>query len=264
MINLTVGEDKHWIKNEFIDVKLSELSEAYKLLHRQDKTIQDFVLEDKMPDDEHKLIEFKIKWVAMFCSLSEEQLRLVPLKIYHDSVSLDWLYSLTEKFFRIPDSALDLKSFRFKGKKYELIKPLTTISGAKMLLGSSNFRMFMLSSQLSQMVEENKSSERCIDNLRQLVAVVYSDGNDDTDSMRKRANDFKDLNALFAWSAYFFFALLVTKYKEFFHLYTKGKLTKEMKKVMSLERLDSGLSKTRIGRYVQSKLPKRECLILQT
>lgn len=265
MLKITVGNKKHTVKNEFEDVTLNELATAYKVLNTQDKVIKAYLTDGEMPNDEFKLIEFKIKWLSLFTTVPIEQLRLIPLHLLPDSLSLEWLYNETTKFMRAPESALDLKQFKHKGVTYKLIEPLTTISGTQMLLGNANFRQFMLSSQLSQMVEDNKANERCIESLIQLLAVLYSEDNDDdSDKMRKRAEEFKSVSALYGWSAYFFFVMLVLKYKDYFLSYTKGKLSSKMNQIKAIEEIGGHLSRITIGKFAPLKSLKREYSILKT
>jgi len=88
-----------------------------------------------------------------------------------------------------------------------------------MLFGNANYRQFMLGSQLSNMVNDQKD-ERSIESLKQLFALLYSDGNDSSEDIVKRSEAFGNVNALYGWSAYFFFVQLVEKYNDFFHLST--------------------------------------------
>jgi len=258
MLPLIINEQKRKLKNDFIDVTIAELVEAYEFVKTIPVAVKTHLLDDKPIEDEGLLIDFQISWVALFSDIPERDLRLVPLKMLSDSLSLEWMFNQCKKFLKAPESYIDLKEFKFQGTKYKLIEPLTTLSGAKMLFGTANYRQFMLCSQLANMVSENN-----ITGLNQLAAILYTDGNEDTKEVAARAKKFQELNALYAWSAYFFFAMLLKRYNEFFQSFTSDRPNLKALKKWQLERLKLRLQRSFIGKLLPSKWLKVEYLILQ-
>jgi hypothetical protein len=120
----------------------------------------------------------------------------------------------------------------------------------------------MLCNQLAKIVE-NRESANCIEGLTQLLAVIYSDGNESNDALEWRAREFENVNALYGWSAYFFFIMLVQKYKDFFQLYTTPTTHIKMKRKLTLEQSKNELSSSRIGKLLPLKWLKSEYLILE-
>lgn len=262
MLSLKVNNESRTLKDEFVDVTLNELSDAYKFISSLDAETKRYLLTETDAEIDHnKLFEFKIKWVSMFSDFTIDDLRLVPTDA-EDSISVDWLYNHCKQFLHQPESYIELKDFEHKGKTYELMKPLRTISGAKLLFGNGNYRQFMLASQLTSMTNDQKN-ERGIESLKQLFALLYSDGNDSSDDVIKRSKLFGDVNALYGWSAYFFFVQLVEKYKDFFHLSTIENPRPKIAKELAKQHLRQLLLKTTFGRSLLSKLPKREFSVLE-
>jgi hypothetical protein len=263
MLKLKVNDESRNLKDEFIDVTLNELSDAYKFITSLDADTKRYLLTTTDAEiDQSKFFEFKIKWIARFSDFTTDELRLVPVE-GDDSLSVDWLYDHCKLFLYQPKSYIELKEFEHKGIKYDIIKPLKTISGAKMLFGTANFRQFMLSSQLTSMVQGQKN-EKGIESLKLLFALLYSDGKDSSEEVSERGKLFGEVNALYGWSAYFFFAQLVKKYSDFFHLSTTKNPPALIKKALAIQQLKQSLSKTIFGRLCQSKWLKQEFLILQT
>ena len=251
MLKLNVNNQSRTLKDEFIDVTLNELSDAYKFVGTLDAETKRYLLTATDAElESSKFFEFKIKWVTMFSDLTINELRLIPTGEGNVlNISVDWLYSKCEQFLHQPESYLELKEFKHKGTKYNLMEPLRTISGAQLLFGNGNYRQFMLGS---------------IESLKQLFALLYSDGNDSSDDIINRSEKFGTVNALYGWSAYFFFAQLVKKYRNFFVLSTTKNPPPKVAKQLAKQQLKQLLSKTTFGRLLLSKLPKREYSILKT
>ncbi len=265
MLSLKANGKKKTLKDEFIDVKLNELAAAYKYVSTLSPDMKRYLLAGSEAEiDENEIFEFKLKWISLFSDFTVEDLRLVPLEGTEDnSLSVDWLYNHCELFLHQPESYLELKKFNHKRKEYHLIKPLKTISGAEMLFGKANYRQFMLGSQLSSMVE-NKKNQDCINSLTQLFALLYSDGYDSSEDVVQRSKVFGEVNALYGWSAYFFFVQLLSKYKDYFHLsMTKNPPVPIVKELLK-QRLKALLSRTIFGKLLPSKWLKREFTILRT
>ena len=265
MLSLKVNNDSRTIKDEFVDVTLNELSDAYKFVSTLDAETKRYLLTTTEAEiDQDKFFEFKIKWVTMFSDLTINELRLIPQ--YEGTaidISVDWLYNLCEKFLHQPETYLELKEFKHKGVKYNLIEPLKTIGGAQMLFGNGNYRQFMLGSQLTNMVHDQKN-ERGIESLKQLFALLYSDGNDSSDDIVNRSEKFGTVNAMYGWSAYFFFVQLVEKYKDYFKLSMTKNPPPKVAVQLAKQQLRVLLLRTTFGRLLLSKLPKREFSILKT
>jgi hypothetical protein len=263
MITLKANGKKKKIKDEFIDVTLNELATSYKYVYALDAETKRYLLEEGENVDESKLFEFKLKWVSMFSNFTVDELRLVPLEGDDDSsLSVEWLYNHCKQFLKQPESYLQLKEFDHKGKTYNLIEPIKTISGAEMLFGNANYRQFMLGSQLASMIEKKKG-DSSINSLTQLFALLYSDGNDSSEDIVARSKVFGNVNALYGWSAYFFFVELVERYKDYFRLSTTKNPPAAIQRVSAIQQLKVSLSKTIFGKLLLSKWLKQEYLILK-
>ena len=262
MITLKANGESKTLKDEFIDVKLNELAKAYKYVSSLDNETKNYLLKDGEDFNSDKLFEFKIKWISLFSDFTIEELRLVPLEGNEEnSLSVDWLYNHCKAFLKQPESYVTLKEFDHEGTQYNIIEPLKTISGAEMLFGEANYRQFMLGSQLAAMVEKNKS-DGGINALAQLFALLYSDGNDSSEDVVKRAAIFGEVNALYGWSAYFFFVELVKKYNDYFRLSMTTNPPRQIRKLLARQQLKVLLSKTIFGRLWLSKSQRKEFLIL--
>ena len=133
-----------------------------------------------------------------------------------------------------------------------------------MLFGNANYRQFMLSSQLASMIERNKKKgDGGIGSLIQLFALLYSDGDDSSEDVVRRSKIFSEVNALYGWSAYFFFVELVERYKDYFHLSTTKNPPARVQRVLAIQQLKALLSRTIFGKLLPSKWLKQEFLILQ-
>ena len=266
MLSLKANGNKKTLKDEFVDVKLNELSSAYEYINGLSPELKRYLLDnsdDKIDAD--LLFEYKIHWISLFSDFTKEELRLIPIEgTDATSLSVNWLYEHCEQFLKQPETYVTLKEFKHKSKDYHLIKPLQTISGAEMLFGNANYRQFMLSSQLASMIERNKKKgDGGIGSLIQLFALLYSDGDDSSEDVVRRSKIFSEVNALYGWSAYFFFVELVERYKDYFHLSTTKNPPARVQRVLAIQQLKASLSKTIFGKLLPSKWLKQEFLILQ-
>lgn len=264
MLRLKTDNGARTLKNDFIDITLNDLVKAYKFVSDQDGETKRYLLSEvDATIDQDKFFEYQIGWISLFSDFTLDELRLVPMgEDEFDGGSVKWLYKHCEHFLKQPESYLELKEFIHKGTTYKLIEPLKTISGAKMLFGKGSYRNFMLGSQLSNMVSDQKN-ERGIESLKQLFAMLFTDGSDSTKDIVVRSKIFGEVNALYGWSAYFFFAQLVEKYKDFFHLSTIENPPLRIKTVLAKHQLRQLLSKTTFGKLLPSKWLKQEFLILE-
>ena len=260
MLRLKANGSTKNLKDEFIDVTLNELSNAYKYVGASSPELKRYLLNDNDAIDDNKIFEHKLYWISLFSDFTIEELRLIPLE--GDSLSVDWLYNHCKLFLKQPESYVELKEFKHKGNKYKIIEPLKTIGGAKMLFGNANFRQFMIGSQLTNMVSDQKN-ERCIESLKQLFALLYTDGKDSSDDVIHRSKAFGEVNALYGWSAYFFFAELVKKYKDFFSLSTIKNPPAKIQRVLAIQLLKQSLLKITFGKLSQLKWLNQEFLILK-
>ena len=265
MLSFKANGKRKTLKDEFVDVSLNELSAAYKYVSTLSPELKRHLLNSSTNKiKESELLEFKINWISLFSDFSVEELRLITVKDGDlTDISVEWLYNKCELFLHQPKSYIELKDFKHKGKKYSLIKPLKTISGAELLFGNGNYRQFMLGSQLTSMVENNKN-QGGIPSLIQLFALLYSDGNDSGEDVAKRAGFFGEINALYGWSSYFFFVELLEKYKDYFLLSTTKNPPARVMKEYHKQQLSQSLSKTIFGKLPLSKLLKREYSIMET
>ena len=221
MLSLKANGNKKTLKDEFVDVKLNELASAYEYINGLSPELKRYLLDnsdDKIDAD--LLFEYKIHWISLFSDFTKEELRLIPIEgTDATSLSVNWLYEHCEQFLKQPETYVTLKEFKHKSKDYHLIKPLQTISGAEMLFGNANYRQFMLSSQLASMIERNKKKgDGGIGSLIQLFALLYSDGDDSSEDVVRRSKIFSEVNALYGWSAYFFFCRVGREIQRLFPL----------------------------------------------
>ena len=100
--------------------------------------------------------------------------------------------------------------------------------------------------------------------LKQLFALLYTDGNDSSDDVVKRSEVFGEVNALYGWSAYFFFVQLVKKYSDYFRLSTTKNPSPKVARELARQQLKALLLRISFGKWLLSKLPKREFSILMT
>ena len=261
MLKLKANNQEKVLKDEFIDITLNELDSAYDYIKGLSADLKRYLLTDSDVDvDEHKLFEFKVHWVSLFSDFTKEELRLIPLE---GSITVDWLYNHVKQFMKQPESYIQLKEFTHNKVTYSIIEPLRTISGAELLFGNGSYRQWMLGSQLSAMVEENKK-QGGIKHLKNLFALLYSDGRDSGEEVAERGKLFGEVNALYGWSSYFFFVELVEKYNDYFRLSMTKNPRQAIAKELAKQRLKAELSKTTFGKWLLSKLPKREFSILTT
>ena len=265
MLSLKVNEDSRTIKDEFIDVTLNELSAGYKFIGGLDSETKRYLLTAAGSELENsKLFEFKINWIALFSDLTINELKLIPqVESSYSNLSIDWLYNHCKKFIHQPESYIELKEFEHQGIQYNLIEPLKTISGASLLFGNANYRQFMIGSQLTAVIHDQKN-ERGIESLKRLLALLYSDGDDLSEDIVKRSEKFGEVNALYGWSAYFFFAQSVERYKDYSPLSTTANPPQKAAAASVKQQLKALLSRTIFGRLWQSKLQKRGFLIRKT
>ncbi len=262
MLSLKTDIGERTLKDEFVDVTLNELSNAFRFISSCDAETKRYLLSDTGAElDQDKLFEFKLQWVNLFSDFTIDELRLIPIDDL-DSLSVDWLYNHCKQFLYQPESYIELKEFKHKGVNYELIKPLHTIGGAKLLFGNANYRQWMLASQLTNMANDQKN-ERGIESLKQLFALLYTDGDDSSEAIIRRTKIFGQLNALYGWSAYFFFALLVEKYNDYFHLSMTANPPLKVRLLLAKQQLRQSLSKTIFGRLLRSRLPKLAFSVLE-
>jgi hypothetical protein len=267
LLNLKVNNDSRTLKDEFIDVTLNELAAAYRFVSSQDAETKRFLLLDDAKEiSNSKFYEFKLKWIELFSDLTVDELRLLPMANDENdltTITVDKLYGFCELFLHQPKTYLELKEFKHKGKKYNLLEPLKTISGAELLFGNGNYRQFMLGSQLTNMVKDQKN-DKGIQSLKQLFALLYSDGEDSSEDIIKRSEVFGEVNALYGWSAYFFFVQLVEKYKDYFRLSMTKSPPPKVARELARQQLKALLLKTTFGKLWLSKWLKREFSVLRT
>ena len=261
MLKLKANNLNKVLKDDFFDITLNELDSAYGYINSLDDDLKRFLLKgaDKKISDS-KIFEHKIHWVSLFSDFTKDELRLIPLE---GAITIDWLYDHCKHFMKQPESYVQLKEFDHKKVKYSLLEPIKTISGAELLFGKGNYRQFMLGSQLTSMIEANRE-QASIGSLKQLFALLYSDGNDSSDDVVERSKVFGEVNALYGWSAYFFFVELVEKYNDYFRLSTTKNPPVRIAQELAKQQLKALLLRTSFGRWLLLRLPKREYSILST
>ena len=204
MLSLIANGIEKQLKDEFIDVTLNELAAAYQYIGSLSAEMKRYLLTASEAEiDEEKVIEYKIHWISLFSDLTKDELKLVPTDAVI-GLSIDWLYNHCEQFLHQPISYREFDYFEHNNIKYNLLESTNTIGGAKMLFSKGTFRQFMLGSQLTSAVSEHKNN-RGIQSLKQLFALLYSDGDDSSEGIIKRSEIFGEVNALYGWSAYFYF-----------------------------------------------------------
>jgi hypothetical protein len=259
MIKLRLNDEKRVVYDSFSDITLQHLRRGYEIFSYQDKDIKNFFLKEGSEIKESKLFDFYIDWLSIFSDLTKNELRNISVESNID-LSLQNLFSYTKKFIYSPEHVIDLKELTHKGKKYSIIEDIKTINGARLYFGNYNYNQFKLSAQLSSSIEGVKNGN-AIDSLVQLLAIIYTDGDNSNAGIDKRILAFKDLNALYGWSGWFFFALLTTKYKNYFQSYSNNQAEAVLK--MKKENLKRSICKLFTGKFMRTMLQKTEFSILK-
>lgn len=262
MIKLSYNDKEAKVFTEFEEITLAQLSRGFEVFKNASYSVQNFFLKGEEAPHE-QLFEFAVKWVAVFSTIPEKDLRLVNLHPNPEnigSVSLLGLLSETKDFLAPPERVQDVESFKHKGTVYRLIEPVRTLAGAQLYFGNASFEQWKLSNMLHNAMEQGISKLK-VDALRQLVALLFTQDDDDTsEKMEQRILDFESLDALTAYSAWFFFVMLQDKYKSFFLSYSSNPQAQAKIKEETLKKqLASGF----IGRLWRMKPQKWEYLILK-
>jgi hypothetical protein len=239
MLKLKVNGSKYRLKSEFLEVDLNTLKKAYEYLNDLPFDLKAHLEDDSKSVKESKLIDFKVNWVALFCDIPLDVLKRVKVEGLQD-ISIEYLYEQCKKFIYSPRQYVQLDSFKLNGNTYNLVKETETISGASIMFGEGTFNQWKLSNMLTAQIQKDLS-QTTVDCLVQLLAVLYINDNDNSDeAIEQRTKDFYQLDALTAWSCYFFFVQLLSKWKSFFQSYTektRPQLVLKMHKMILKEKL---------------------------
>lgn len=220
MLKLKIGGNKHKLFNEFYEINLKKLKEAYDYLDGCDIYIKEYFRDrEKNSVKQAYLLDFKIDWIAIFSDIDKEILKNVKVEGAAD-LSIDFLFGHVEKFIYPPTQYLEVKEFVCGGKLYKLIPETKTISGAAILFGEGTYNQWKLANMLSTQLSKD-SSPSTVDNLVQLLAVLYvHDGDNSEKAIEYKINEFWEVDCLTAWSSYFFFVKLLSKWKSYFQSFT--------------------------------------------
>lgn len=264
MLKVKINGKKYVIKTLFEEVKMRELHKAYQYLEIAPIDVLMFLRGKEEEVSKTKLIDFKIHWLSLFSDIPKDILKNIRVEGAAD-LSIEFLYELVEKFVYIPKEAYDIKEIELNGVKYEMVKDLKTISGAKMFFTEGTFNQFKLSNMLSSQIKEDNTSTTA-ECLIQLAAVLYTNNNDNSDeAIDKKIVDFWELDAAVCWSSYFFFVLLQSKWADFFPSFM-GKTTRQKQraalKMILKEQLQNLFKKITFGKLSKLKLLNSEFLIM--
>lgn len=260
MIKLEFNNKKGEVLTEFHEVDLRTLGKGLEIFHKAPLTVQKFFLEGE-DAEEKDIFNFAVKWIANFSTLTINELRLVnvnPLPEQLDTVSLTGLLHATKDFILPPERVEDIEEFTLKGKTYNIVEPLKTIGGAKLYFGNASYEQFKLSSMLNDAMSKGVSGLR-IDSLIQLVALLYSDGDDSEEGLEERIKEFSFLDSYTGFSAWFFFAMLSNKYKQFFQSCLKDQRAEVLTKEETWKKL---FRSSFIGKLLRMKPQNLDYLIL--
>ena len=260
MIELNYNGKAAKVYTEFEEITLKQLADGFEVFRNSSFSVQNFFLKGE-ETDEKQLFEFAVKWVAVFSTIPQKDLRLVNLHPNPEnagSVSLIGLLSATKDFLSPPERVQDVEAFKHKGKLYRIIEPLRTIGGAQLYFGNASFEQWKLSNMLNDAMQQGIGRLK-VDSLRQLVALLYSNGDDSSEALEQRIADFESLDAGTAYCAWFFFVMLQDKYKTFFQsCLTNPQNLQKMKEETYRKQFQSGF----IGKLLRMKRPRWEYLIL--
>lgn len=258
MLKIKVNGSDKLLFTEFKDITLQHLRKAFELVDKQPKEIKDHLIRGK-EIEQKKIYEFAIEWILIFSNLEKKHLLYISLEETPLDLGIIKMYEMTRLFFYYPSDVKDLREMYHKGKKYKIIEPLRTASGTELLFGNTNYKQYKLMTQLSAKVDDKKNANT-VDSLIQLLAVLYTDGDDSDEAVSKRISEFEDIRADIAWSGWFFFALLIDKYRNFFQSYSSQ--TPRAKMLILVEQWRRFTSKISFGKYSKMRLQKSEFLVL--
>lgn len=260
MLKIRVNGEKHYVKNLFSDCTLKDLEEAFILIDQQPKAVKDHILRGK-EIEKKDLLEFMIDYVLIFSDLKREHLENIAIDEGPLDLSLVKLYELTRPFMYYPKDILEIREFKHHGKTFRLLEPLRTVKGVELFFGNASYKQFKLMSQLATEIDKNKT-QGAVDSLRQLLAIIYTNGNDSDQAITERYHSFKDLDLLTAYSGWFFFAMVLTKYRNFF-LLSSDQAQVKMEVLKLEEKVKRFISRGFIGRYLKTRWLNWEYLILK-
>lgn len=257
MIQLRINSDKvSRIYTEFSEVNLKHIKAAYEMMSFLKKDeLEDFKAFKAMKP------EFMIDWVLIFSDLDREVLENINITSETD-LSLTQLFDFCRHFGGYPEKYKELKEFKHHGKTYKVIPPLTTISGTQLLFGNASYKQHKLMAQLSSAVD-GSTKNKVVESLQQLLAVLYTDGDDTDEGIKKRIEAFKDLDGFTAWSGWFFFVQLTHKYKSFFQSFSSQEGERKGRIKIAVENLRTAISNTFFGKLLKMKWLKAEYSILE-
>jgi hypothetical protein len=251
MIRLTFDDKNYKINTLFEEITIKELHAGYEYLQKAPIGMLSYLKDKSAEVEPTKLLDFQINWVALFSNIPLDVLKMITPTGEEGEISVEAVYNMVEKFVYTPENYYNLPNIKLGKESFELVKELTTISGAKMFFSSGTYNQFKLSNMLAGQIKETKtpSTAEC---LVQMCAVLYTkDGNNSDEEIDRKINLFWELDSATCWSAYFFFAQLQSKWSDFFHSYT-GKTTQrkeaKAKQMMAKERLRKAYKKTIIGK----------------
>tara|TARA_R110000765_G_scaffold371493_5_gene461735 strand:- start:111 stop:953 length:843 start_codon:yes stop_codon:yes gene_type:complete len=261
MIKLEFNNKKGTVLTEFHEVDLRTLGKGLEIFHKSPLSVQNFFLQGE-DAEEKDIFNFAVKWISNFSTLTINELRLVnvnPLQGQPDTVSLSGLLDQTKSFILPPERVEDIEQFTHNGKTYSIVEPLKTIGGAKLYFGNASYEQFKLSSMLNDAMSKGVGELR-IDSLIQLVALLYSDGDDSEEGLEDRIKEFYTLDSYTGFSAWFFFAMLSDKYKQYF----QSCLNNQQAQILTLEEIwKKRFRNSFIGRLLRMKPQKLDYLILK-
>jgi len=259
MLKISVNGESHKLLTLFTDIDLRHLHSAFSLVEHQEPKIKKHLLKGE-EITQGELYPFMIDWLLIFSDLRREHLENIGIEEGPLDLGLVKMYEMTRHFLYLPADVFDIKEFEHKGKTYKMLESMRTTKGVELLLGNASYKQFKLMAQLSTSIDKAKSGKG-VDALRQLLAVLYTDGKDTDEDISRRVMLFADLNAMTAYSGWFFFVRLTHKYRNFFQLFLSN--PHKAKSIMGLEASKILISKTFIGRFLKTKWLNSDYLVLE-
>lgn len=283
MLRLEHDKKDYTIYTLFEEVSIRKLHKGYEYLQKAPIGILSYLKDSTKEVEPTKLLDFQIKWIALFSEVPLEVLKMISPKGREGQLSIEAVYELVKKFAYTPENYYDLfhieldskvdesdleigvRQIDFKKERFELVKDLITISGAKMFFSEGTYNQFKLANMLASQLDKSKSpaTAEC---LVQLCAVLYTQNEDNSDEeIARKIKLFWDLDSATAWSCYFFLSQLQNRWKDFFLSYT-GKTTRlkehKAKRMMAKEQLRNVFRKTIIGKLWSWKSANYKPLIM--
>lgn len=205
--------------------------------------------EEELSDDE--IFNFVIGWTNALLGIDIDTLKRVDID------DLSFVFSLTNFALGAPSEYIKMN----KLNGVEITDSITTASGMEMLGAGATYEQWILLNKLhTLMIEE--ADVKNINNLKQFLTVVYPVKNESSEQVAKRMADMDNLSALELWSGWFFFVQWIYGWRNFTQFLGNDQRTLKgarLRARLVRHQLWHAFVKSKIGRFLHIKSPKRAC-----